>query len=149
MGHTTSCDVSGGVHHGFTSLSLFYGQPKLTGASVPKILFFKGGKAAVSVSLRGLTSVRKAFSTAFFIRSLLPSGPTKKATAPLYTLAARARASVKEEILIVAREWFLDFGRWCENDGVPPKEWRRTQQKKKIWFVSERRPLRIKMVRIF
>jgi hypothetical protein len=37
-------------------------------------------------------------------------------------LAARARASVKEEILIVAREWFLDFGRWCENDGVPPKE---------------------------
>ena len=90
---------------------------KLTGTSVPKILFFKGGKAAVSVSLRGLTSVRKAFSTAFFIRSLLPSGPTKKATAPLYTLAARARASVKEEILIVAREcydmrrfWILDGG---------------------------------------
>lgn len=121
-GHTTSCDVSGGVHHGiyiviFTSLSLFDGMSKLTGTSVPKILFFKGGKAAVSVSLRGLTSVRKAFSTAFFIRSLLPSGPTKKATAPLYTLAARARASVKEEILIVAREcydmrrfWILDGG---------------------------------------
>lgn len=138
-GHTTSCDVSGGVQHGLTSLSLFDGKSKLTGTSVPKILFFKGGKAAVSVSLRGLTSVRRAFSTAFFIRSLLPSGPTKKATAPLLTLAARARASVKEEILIVARECY-DMRRFLVLDGgankmVCPK--RNGEEKKKIWLVSE------------
>jgi hypothetical protein len=54
-------------------------------------------------------------------------------------LAARARASVKEEILIVARECY-DMRRFLVLDGgankmVCPK--RNGEEKKKIWLVSE------------
>ena len=61
---------------------IFQFAPRRTGTSVPRIWLRKGGNAPLSVSTRGLISVWSAFSTAFFIRSLFPSGPTRKATAP-------------------------------------------------------------------